>query len=328
MFYFFKLIRIPNLAFIAVLQLLMRQAVLVPILRCFGFEVGNETDLIYLLIASTLFIAAGGYVINDYFDIKIDLINRPEKQIVGKVYSRQTAMLMHQILTGIGVVLGLSLAYITRSFSLAFIFIVVPGLLWFYSASYKRQFMVGNVVVAFLAALTVLIVAISELAFLEKVYGKLIYDTRIPQYIYEWIGGFSAFAFICTWIREIIKDLQDEMGDREMECRTMPIRWGVAKTKLFLYLLIIITLSGLFFINAFYITFPGTLSIRYIIFGLAFPFVALTYLLFTATSPSDYKQAATLTKIIMLVGVMYSFIFYYLLAKRAGISIFNLFLVQ
>jgi len=325
---YFKLIRFPNLLFIAFIQYVMRQVVLVPILQTYGFEPESQTAMMSLLIAATVFIAAGGYVLNDYFDIKIDAINKPEKQIVGNTVTRNTAMILHQVLTGIGVICGLALAFWARSFTLGFIFIVVSGLLWFYSASYKRQFMTGNLIVAFLAALTILVVGITQLAFLQKEFGKLIFETPIPTQIYSWMGGFAIFSFLTTWIREIIKDLEDEKGDREMECRTMPIKWGIQKTKTFLYSLIAVTVAGLFLVNEFFIQFQGTLTIRYIIFGLALPFAALIYLIANSKTKADYHQASTLSKVIMLIGVLYCFVFYYLQAKSYGISIFNLFIVK
>jgi 4-hydroxybenzoate polyprenyltransferase len=325
---YLKLIRLQNLVFIAFAQFLMQQVVLAPILQVYGFEASMEIGMLSLLIAASIFIAAGGYVLNDYFDIKIDAINKHNKQVVGNKISRQKAMLLHQILTGIGVMCGLLLAYFAHSFTLAFIFIVIPGLLWFYSASYKRQFIIGNLVVSFIAAISILIIGITQLAFLQKEYGELIFETPIPRQFYGWIGGFALFAFLCTWIREIIKDMEDEKGDREMECRTMPIKWGTSKTKLFLYGLILATVSCLFLANGLFIHFAGTLTLRYLIFGLALPFGILSYLIYIAKTPKEFHQASTLSKFIMLAGVLYSFIFYYLQAKAHGISLFNLFIAK
>jgi len=325
---FFKLIRIKNLIFIAFIQFVMRQIVLVPILQVYGFDASSDTNMLYLLIVGTILIAAGGYVLNDYFDVKIDAINHPDNQIVGNRITRSKAMMIHQILTGLGVACGILLAIWSKSFTLAFIFIVVPGLLWFYSASYKRQFITGNLVVAFIAALTVLVVGITELAAMQKVYGKLIFETPIPGQFYGWVGGFALFSFLCTWIREIIKDMEDEKGDREMECRTMPIKWGMNKTKLFLYALISITVAGIYIVNEYFIVFPGSLTLRYITFGITMPFIALIYLISTGKNAADFHQASTLSKVIMLVGVLYSFMFYYLQAKAFGISLFNLFNVR
>ena len=325
---FLKVIRYKNLLFIAFIQLVMQKLVIVPILQTFGFQTTFNNSLLFLLIASTVLIAAGGYVLNDYFDIKIDAINRPEKQLVGTKISRQSAMLMHQILTGLGILVGLLLAYFTQSFTLGFIYIVIPGLLWFYSASYKRQFIVGNVVISFITSITILIVAIAQIADLQKEFGKLIFETAIPHQIYAWLGAFSIFAFLCNWIREIIKDMEDERGDRELECHTMPIIWGIKKTKWFIYGLITVTVIGLFAANALFIPFEGTLTLRYIIFGLLLPLAVLCYLMAMAKSREDFNQAASMLKIIMLDGVLYGFIFYYLQARTFGISLFNLFIVK
>ena len=325
---FLRLIRYQNLIFIAFIQFVMQQIVLVPILQTFGFDASTETSMLSLLITATVLIAAGGYVLNDYFDVKIDAINRPEKLIVGNVLSRQKAMFLHQLLTGLGVICGLILAWFSRSITLAFIFIVIPGLLWFYSASYKRQFLIGNLVIAFITAISILVVAITQLAFLQKEFGSLIFETPIPTQFYAWIGGFAFFSFLCTLIREIIKDIEDEKGDREMECRTMPIMWGIHNTKIFLYGLIVITLIGIFLANGYLINFNGTLTIRYIIFGIGLPFIALSYLIFKAKYPTEFHQASVFLKVIMLVGVLYSFAFYYLQAKTYGISLFNIFVLK
>ena len=325
---YLRLIRFQNLIFIAFIQIVMQEVVLVPILQTFGFAETLNVSMLGLLVTASVLIAAGGYVLNDYFDVKIDTINRPEKLIVGNVIPRKNAMVLHQVLTGLGVVCGLLLAFFARSFTLSFIFIVIPGLLWFYSASYKRQFIIGNLVIAFNAAITVLVVGICQLAFLQTEYGKLVFETPIPMHFYSWIGGFAVFSFFCTWIREIIKDMEDELGDREMECRTMPIKWGINKTKGFLFGLIILTNVALYLVDALFIQFDNTLTIRYIIFVLTLPFIALGYLIYIAKKPVDYHQASSLIKIIMFLGVLYSFIFYYLEAKTYGISLFNMFIVK
>src|ERR1035437_1478582 len=120
---YLKLIRYKNLIFIVFIQFVMRQIVLVPILQTYGFDASLETSMLFLLITATVLIAAGGYIINDYFDVKIDAINKPDKQIVSNKISRHTAIILHQILTGLGVICGLLLAFFSRSYTLAFIFI-------------------------------------------------------------------------------------------------------------------------------------------------------------------------------------------------------------
>ena len=325
---YLQLIRYKNLLFIALIQILMQQLIFLPILQKYGFDSLEFSSLLYLLVISTILIAAGGYVLNDYFDVKIDAINHPEKQIVGKLIPKEQTMKIYQVLTVLGLICGLLLSYLNRSLTLAIIYIGVTGLLWFYSASYKRQFLVGNLVVSVLAALTILIVGISGIAQLKLAFSDLIYETPLPFEIYAWIGGFAIFSFLLTWIREIIKDIEDAPGDRELECRSLPIVLGFSKTKVLIIILIIITISLLLTANFLLIPFEGLLTLKYIIFGILIPFILLTYLLLKAKNTLEYHQCSQLTKIIMFVGVLYSFIFYFLMAKSYGLSLFNLFYVK
>ena len=325
---YLKLIRVQNLIFIILIQYMIRQFVLAPLLETHGFDVHGEQLHLLLLIAASVLIAAGGYVLNDYFDIKIDSINKPGKVLVGNSISKQTAMLTHQLLTLTGVLIGLALAWKLKNASLAFIFVVVPGLLWFYSASYKRQLIIGNLVVAFVSGLSVIIVAIAEIASLEIKLNILAFNSNIKADLYAWTIGFGLFSFLLTWIREIIKDMEDEHGDRELECRTMPIVWGKTVTKIITCILILLTLSLLFFINHLYIPFEGTLTLRFIIFGLALPSGMLFYLILQAKNPADFRQASALTKFIMFIGLLYAPVFYFLIAKETGIKLFNLFTIQ
>lgn len=323
----FDLIRYKNLLFIALIQMAMHELIFVPVLQKYGFTESMSGSFLWLLILATVLIAAGGYVLNDYFDLKIDRINRPGKQIIGSVISKQTAMFLHQALTFTGILAGLALAWFSRSFTLAFIFIVVPGLLWFYSASYKRQLLIGNLTVSFIAGLSVLVVSVFGLAFIKKQFGDLIYETPIPSEVQSWIGGFSVFAFLTTWIREIVKDVEDEFGDREMECRTMPIVWGIKRTKIFLYALILIEIALIFVVNFSHLA-GDSLTLKYSVFGLIIPLLVVVYLLIRAKRPADYHQAATLVKFIMLIGVLYSFVFYFTIAKAYGLLLFNTFMIK
>lgn len=325
---YLKLIRYKNLIFIAFIQIIMRQVVLMPILQKYGFDFNTINIYLLLLIFATVCIAGGGYVLNDYFDIKIDTINHPDDLIVSKSVLKRNAMLFYQIITAIGVLSGLLLAYLSHSLTLVFVFVIVPGLLWFYSSAYKRQFMIGNLIVSFSAALSVLVVAIAELAVLHQEYGNLIFETPIPSQLYLWIGGFSIFSFLTTWMREIIKDMEDVEGDKELECRTMPVKWGIAKSKWFVYLLVLITSSLLLYVNLIITDFQGNLTIKYIVFGLIIPFIVLVYLIIKAKNPIDFHQVSTFLKYIMLIGVMYGFIFYFLMAKTYAISIFDLFIIK
>ena len=123
-------------------------AIISPIFDKYGLTTLLPAFAFWLMVLATVLIAAGGYVINDYFDLKIDRINRPESVVIGERLSKQSAMRLYIALTGVGVLIGIVLAVWLKNISLGFIFVIVPGMLWFYSSTYKRQFLIGNVIVS------------------------------------------------------------------------------------------------------------------------------------------------------------------------------------
>lgn len=308
---YLKLIRIPNLVFIAILLWVMEKWVAVPVLGQSLWQEQLPWWLLMLLIVSTVLIAAGGYVINDYFDVKIDRINRPERLIVTRTISKEQAMRFFQILTACGIAMGIAVAVVVRSTTLGLIYVVVPGLLWFYSSSYKRQFIVGNVIVAFASALVPMLIAFANVSYLKHSYGEVVQYSPASHDLYIWLGGFALFAFLCTWIREVIKDLQDQTGDRELECHSMPIKMGETPTKVFVTAMVLLTVGLIAWLAFSILPFShvwGCLSIRYVVFGLFVPFVCLLWLVWAAKIPSDYRAPQFLAKFIMFLGTLYAYV--------------------
>lgn len=308
---YFRLLRVENLLFIAILLWVMEKWVAVPLLDALRFGEQLPWYILLLLIAATVCIAAGGYVMNDYFDVKIDRINRPGQLVVTRTVSRTAAIRLGWILSGAGIVCGLAVAWLVRSWSLALVFVFVPGLLWFYSASYKRRFLVGNLVVAFVSSLTPLLIAFANAGLLRRRYGEILAYTPLEHTLYMWLGGFAVFAFLCTLIREIVKDMQDQTGDREMECRTLPIKLGDNPTKIIVTVLVVLTMALIVWVWYALLPFPHTwhsLSTRYMVFGLLVPFACELVLLWSARIPSDYRSAQQLVKLIMFLGMLFSFV--------------------
>ena len=267
--------------------------------------------VLLLLILSIVLIAAGGYVINDYFDVKIDRINRPDDLVVTHHITRDGAMYLFYALTIIGVLLGLVVAWWSRSWTFAMILIVVPGLLWFYSASYKRQLLVGNIVVAFLSALVPMLIAIINADYLRHLYGETLAYTPIVGQLYVWISGFALFAFLTTLAREIVKDIEDIEGDCEMECRTMPIVWGIKTAKIVTTCILILTAALIAYFTLDALPFPHdwhSFSTRYIVFGLIVPIACIITLLWAAKSKTELHRVQMIAKFIMFMGTMYSFV--------------------
>lgn len=316
----FRLIRWQNLLFLAILMWVLEKWLVVPLLYSHGGlpEVLPE-PILWLLILSVVLIAAGGYVINDYFDIKIDRINRPDRVIVGETMTKPAAMHLSIGLSVAGILVGLLVAWLCHSWTLGIVILLMPGLLWFYSSAYKRQFLVGNLIVAFAsAAVPMLLGLANEGMFLPFILAhdfQPILDQLQPviRVIYTWLGGFALMIFLYTWIREVIKDLQDQMGDRELECRTMPIRSGELWTKILLTVMIAITIGVLCWFVFGLLPFPHTwnsMSVRYLAFGLIVPLLCVLALVWAARIPSDYRNAQRLMKLAMLLGLLYSYVIY------------------
>jgi len=312
-----RLIRFPNLLIIAVTQYAMRYLVMVPLLPSSDFSLQFGNFQFALLVLSTIFISAAGYIINDYFDTQADMINKPARVVVGIKIGRRVAMNLHAMLNIIGIGLGIYLSFYIRMPVLATLFLVATGLLWFYSTSYKRQFLVGNLSVAFLTGLVPLMVVLFEIPGLNREYGEIMIRNQASfNYIIAWVGGFSFFAFLTTLIREMIKDTEDFEGDMAYGMKTVPIVIGTFWTKLVVVALIGFTLFTLLFLLFKYIFFTvepsDYISLVYFILLLAIPLILLAIQVMVAGNKRDFHRASVLIKIIMLSGVLYSAMVFYL----------------
>lgn len=297
--------------FLGALIWVMEKWVATPVLREAGFGEQLPWYVTLLLMCAAMLIGAGGYVINDYFDVKIDRINRPDEVVVTRSVSKPAAMRLSIALSGTGIACGIAAAVLLRSLTLGILFVLIPGLLWFYSSSYKRLFLIGNLIIALLAGLTPLIVAMANVAQLELLYASILPYMSLPHDLYCWLGGFGLFAFLLTWIREIVKDLQDQMGDRELECHSMPIVWGEKWTKVFVTGLIVLTIAIIGHLWYHVLPFPiswSSLSTRYIVFGIVIPLLCALCLLWAAKIPSDYKSCQQILKLAMVFGTLYSYV--------------------
>lgn len=305
-----KLMRVGNLAFIAILLYAMESWVAVPLLRD---QSVMPWWVLSLLILSVVCVAAGGYVINDYFDVKIDRINRPDDLIVTHIISRDGAMRLFQILTLVGVGCGAAVSWWAHSWNLLFIYIVIPGLLWFYSASYKRMFLLGNIIVAFVSAIVPLLVAIANADHLLYLSGTRGHFTPVIGDLYVWLSGFAAFAFLITLPREMVKDIEDIEGDREYECRTIPIVLGIKTTKIIVTVLLSIAVILVNYIVFSILPLPHNfyaLSTRFAIFGIGIPAVSAIFLLWAAKTTLEYHRVQLIIKFVMFIGTMFSYVIY------------------
>lgn len=313
---YIKLIRPINLLIMALVVCLMQFCVINPILNAYGFTIVMFPLVFTLLLVSVLTIGASGYVINDYFDTKIDEINRPNKVIVGHGVTRHQAAVYFQTLLIIGNIAGIALAIILRNITLVFIYAGVSGILWFYSSSYKRQLLIGNIMIALCTFLCVFLVGYVNVKGLILNYHDAELSAPIQNYInlsvamiYAWTLGFGLFAFLLTLLREMVKDIEDIEGDTEMECRTMPIVWGVTTSKIVITVLTALTAFTIFYFANFKIIFrEDNITFVYSIILILFLLMFIGQLWMAKCKPA-YSQASLTLKIIMVLGICYSIVF-------------------
>ncbi len=220
---YLRLVRWPNLAIIGLIFLLLRFGLLEGFYGTTILRSCLEGMHWWLMAVATILIAASGNVVNDIFDQDIDLENRPDRRIIGPLITEDAAWTFYYILSGAGLALGILLAYMLGNTSNGLVFLLALGGLWFYSYSYKRQFLIGNLVIAFLAGLTVYLPLLFEMQCDPNGWKFLPWAPFLVAYAF--------FAALSTLIRELIKDMEDMSGDARAGCRTVPIVIGITASK-------------------------------------------------------------------------------------------------
>jgi 4-hydroxybenzoate polyprenyltransferase len=309
---FLRLIRYKNLLIIVITQYLMRWCIIKPILEVNNFKLQFSELNFFFLVLATVCITAAGYVINDYFDAKTDMVNRPETVLVGKVFKRRSAILLHIILNSIGIGLGMYISFYIGIPILTLVFVLITGILWFYSTTYKRQFLIGNVIVAILTALVPLMVILFEIPLLRQKYGLLMSEIHSDfTIIIIWVGAFALFAFLLTLIREIIKDIEDFEGDSAYGRKTMPVVFGVINSKIVIITFVLTTIFSLLYLCMNFLN--DWITITYFMILLFFPLIFLIYKIIAAHNKKDYHLASSITKLIMLAGIFYAIVANYII---------------
>lgn len=275
---FIRLIRWQNLGIIVFTQYFTRFFLIGGKNLSFNYllEIITERKLFFISLATVL-IAASGYIINDYYDIKIDLVNKPNRVVIGRYIKRRWALVIHQIFNGLGILIGLLVSQKVALVNLSAVFC-----LWLYANQLKRLAFWGNLIVAILTGFSLLVLAV----YYPGHQGEV------------WI--YATFSFFITLIREIIKDMEDVKGDEKHGCRTLPIIWGIARTKLLVYVLIASFITTLFLLAT---QLPSD-RVASIFLLMMLPIGLLTYKLVYADKPRDFAFLSDACKGIMLLGVL------------------------
>lgn len=302
---FFKLVRWPNLIITALMMCLVH--------RCL---MQMESSAAFtLLVISMVLIQAGGYVINDIFDMEIDAINKPEKQIVGKVFTEKQCNLFYIVLTIIGLACALAASVMALGNKFITIFAcmaLLACLLYSYSSRYKKKLVIGNIIVSLSVAFAVFVPWLFEMIYISKHELLLITMQPLMRISLRFVLIYTAFAFLMTLIREIVKDMQDMKGDGRSHCRTIPIVWGMKAAQIIVIVLSFVT-CAMIWIAADYFNGLGFKITYYMLYASwVFAFIVIINNLILITDKSlrterQFRLQSMWLKVSMLLGVLSMF---------------------
>ena len=258
-----------------------------------------------LLVLSSVLIAAAGYIINDYFDLNIDRINKPNKLIVQKIIKRRWAIAWHLVLSILGIAIGFYLDFTTHVTLLGFSNLICVVLLFLYSISLKKRLLSGNVIISLLTAWTVLVVTWCEARFFFNPADVNIHKIIRVTFLY------SGFAFVVSLIREAIKDMEDIEGDRKYGCKTMPIVWGINASKIYTATWMTMLILALGLMVIYMLQLHWWIAIIYCLVLIVLPSISIFRKLFTAQTPKDFHTLSTMVKLVMFTGILSMIFFRY-----------------
>ena len=312
---FFRLIRWPNLVFIVVTQCLFYYLVVIPVFNKNNSSPVLSPLLFWFLVLSSVLIAAAGYIINDYFDLNIDRVNKPDKLVVEKIIKRRWAIMWHLILSFTGLVISLWVCLkVGDLYALAVavinFFCIIA--LWLYSTIYKRKLLIGNILISVLTAWTILILYLINM---KSFYLYTTVTDYMRNYemastkLFKYAIVYAGFAFIISLVREVIKDMEDMEGDARYGCKTMPIVWGIPATKVFTAVWLIVLTGALIVIQFYAMQLGWWWSVAYCAVAIIIPLLWILLKLYKAQVAKDYHSLSTAVKMVMLAGIL-SMIFF------------------
>jgi len=301
---FLRFIRFPNLIIVGLTQYLMRYCILQPFYSQLNIAPSLDAFHFFLLVLTTMLIAAGGYVINDIYDYDIDKINKPDKVFVGRIFGLRKAWRMYAWLNIAGIAIALYVAWRVGDMRLALLFPAAAVPLWLYSRQLKKTALMGNVVVSLFCALVALLVLFAERNALLQITQT---NKEYGEYVFYLFWGYAAFAYLSTMFREIVKDMEDVEGDTAQGCRTMPVIWGIPAAK---------NIAGGFGLALAATVFMlmrwqwqnfdwHWLGMLYTFVLIFVPILLALLLLSFAKSKADMHRLSGFLKLIMLTGLLY-----------------------
>ncbi len=309
---FLRLIRWHNMLFIIFTQCLYYYCI---VLRVEIPPSGNSFSsrlFMYLMIASVL-IAAAGYVINDYFDLNIDRVNKPGRIVIEKAIKRRWAIIWHIFLSLAGLLLSFYIDLKAHTFWLGLLNLFCIVLLFGYSVTLKRKLLIGNLVISLLTAWVIMVV---YLCFQQDLLSHSLLvkpDPNISSRLTRMTLLYTGFAFVISLIREAVKDMEDMEGDARYGCKTMPIVWKIPAAKVYVGVWVIVLIGVLVIVQFYVLLFGWWWSAVYCLLLIIIPLAWILRALYRAKVSYDYHVLSMVIKGVMLSGIL-SMLFFKLYA--------------
>ena len=297
---FFKLIRWPNLLFIALTQLLFYYCLLIPIFGGSRMRPVISDAVLAVIIIASVVIAAAGYIINDYFDINIDRVNKPGRQFIPRIVTRRWAILWHSIFSAVGVLLSFYAGYKAGVWWIGPSNVLCVVLLFVYSSTFKKRFLTGNIIISLLTAWTVAILGLASAYHLYFHEANRAAQARILRFTIL----YACFAFVISLIREAVKDIEDIRGDRRYGCRTLPVAAGINAAKTYVLVWLAVLLGTVVIMQVYAAQLGWWLFVGYALLFIAAPLAYLGFKFIKAKKQAEYHRISTLAKAVMFTGIL------------------------
>lgn len=235
-----------------------------------------DLDLFYIVIATVCVIAAG-YIINNFYDVKVDKINRPLKTGIDNYVKQETKLSLYFFLNLLGFTFGWFVSWKAALFFSVYIFSI-----WFYSHKLKKYAFTGLISATILTIL--------------PFFAVFVYYKNFSEIIFV----HAIFLFLVIMVRELIKDLENIKGALVNNYKTFSVVYGELKTKQLSLFLLVLTLIPVSFL----LSYPAISYMRYYFY---LSFVTLFYVgfyLWKSNKQSQYAFLHNILKILLLIGVL------------------------
>ena len=290
---YLNLVRWKNLLMIIYIFIAIKYFLLLPL----GVPTFFNDIQFLVFTLSVVLITASGYIINDIEDVGLDKINKPSKRIIGVFLSSEKAFNLYFTINGLGIILGFYFSYLIDHINFAFVYVAASLMLYQYSVSLKKILVVGNFTISLLAGLSIFIIALFDvIPVINKENAEFI---LVP---FKIIIAYSIFAFVITFVREIVKDIEDLEGDRKFGVKSIALEFGIETTKKIVF---VIALIPSLFIAYFSFNFlvDQLYSLTYVLGFVLLPLIFFLIKILTAKEKSDFTFLSTLLKFIMFTGI-------------------------